>query len=71
MKGGIGIMRKEVACHAEHTDSAEPVCPCVCPCVLIATSQSQECVTPAGGLKFSFLGQENSLQGNLHPKSGF
>lgn len=60
-------MRKEVSCHAEHTDSAEPVCPRM----LIATSQSQECVTPAGGLEFSFLGQENSLQGNLHPKSGF
>lgn len=45
-KGEVGIMRREIFCHEEHVAAAEPVCPCV----LMVTSQSWECVTLAGGL---------------------
>lgn len=45
-KGEVGIMRREIFCHEEHITAAVPVCPCM----LMGTSQSQECVTLAGGL---------------------
>lgn len=47
-------MRKEVSCHGEHVDFAEPVCLCV----LIVTFQGPERVALAGELAFFHLGGE-------------